>query len=78
MNTIQLQDNVSFETYQKIVDYIQGLGVKIKHENLDVQTPLELTKEDLKNIEISHQQAENEELLDSSDVYKKLKGRYED
>lgn len=73
MNTIELQENISFETYQKIVKYIRELGVKIQNDTI----PFELTKEDLKNIEISHLQAEKGEVLESAEVFEKLRKRYE-
>ncbi len=74
MNVIQLEDNVSFETYQKILSFLDDLGVKVKNK----PTKLEhgLTEEDFKRIEISHQQAENGEMLSSEEVHQQMWAKY--
>ncbi len=73
MITIQFQENIPDETYQKIIDYIHTLGVKIKAkpEFLEADMHPELTEDDLRNIEISHQQAEQGLLISHEEVMKR-------
>lgn len=72
MNTIQLQENVSFETYQKIVHFLEKIGVKIKTSNHP-----ELTEQDLINIEISHKQVQEGKVVDNEVFLQELRSRYE-
>ncbi len=70
--SIHLDSNISFEKYQKIITYINDLGVKIKNHNQH-----DLTDEDLKIIEISNQQIKEGKVVDNDVVLQKLKNRYE-
>ncbi len=73
-NTIKFQENVPFETYQKICDFLNNLGVRIETESR--VEPHGLTEEDLKNIEISRQQIARGEGIPSEKVHKQMWDKY--
>ncbi len=78
MNSIQFKNDISLEQYNMIVRVLEALNIEVKKNNISSESCHGLTKEDLKRIEISHQQAEQGKMVTSEEVHKKMWAKYGD
>ncbi len=73
MNSIRFKKDISFEQYNMVVRILEALDIEVEK---DAPKSHGLTEKDLRNIEISHKQAERGEMLSSEEAHKKMWAKY--